>query len=208
MEHQKHGNDFENEIHLAVHGKTKKEYEQLLPGGHIAELDIQKGVLSNFNGSVKVTGKKSVACGDLLRMYTNTKQLDITVIIGKWDRVGSMKKEYRKIYEFYLNPPYSDLLWGGMQFDTLQEFTNYVRTIPYGKKSQLANQKRWKAKRDNIYESEGKGLMSMNAKIDSGVQRRVQCSFKIDDMIKYGISHKIFTKEYRGIDLPLDIASK
>ena len=61
-----------------------------------------------------------------------------------------MNDKYRKIYEFYLNPPYSDLLWGGMQFDTLQEFTNYVRTIPYGKKSQLANQKRWKAKRDNI----------------------------------------------------------
>ena len=69
---QAHGDDFENEIHLAVHGKTKKEYEKLIKGGHIAELDIKKGVLADFNGSVKATNTNSVGCGDIIRQYNGT----------------------------------------------------------------------------------------------------------------------------------------
>ena len=30
---QEHGNDFENQIHLANHGTPKSEYEKLIEGG-------------------------------------------------------------------------------------------------------------------------------------------------------------------------------
>ena len=44
--------------------------------------------------------------------------------------------------------------------------------------------------------------MSIDAKVDSGKQRRVQCSFKIKKMIEAGIPYQEFTDEYRGILLP------
>ena len=199
---QAHGDDFENEIHLAVHGKTKKEYEKLIKGGHIAELDIKKGVLADFNGSVKATKTNSVGGGDIIRQYKGTKVLDIIFIIGKYNQITKKIKEYDKIYEFYINPTHWDLLWSGIQLDTLENFDSYVKSIPRGKEAQLAHQDLWKEKRENIYEKEDRGLMSINAKIDSKGQRRVQCGFNIKEMIKADIPHKIFTEEYRGISLP------
>ena len=199
---QSHGDNFENEIHLAVHGKPKKEYEKLIKGGHIAELDIEKGILADFNGSVKATKTNSVGGGDIIRQYKGTKVLDITFIIGRYNQITKKIKEYDKIYEFYINPTHWDLLWNGMQLATLKKFDSYVKSIPKGKEGQLANQKLWKEKRETIYENEGRGLMSINAKIDSKKQRRVQCEFNIKEMIVSGIPYKIFTEEYRGINLP------
>jgi len=199
---QAHGDGFENEIHLAVHGKTKREYEQLIEGGHIAKFDIVKGTLSTFNGSVKVTKGHKVGCGDIIRMYTGTKDNIIIFIIGVWEQASKKVKEYNKVYEFYIDPSHHSLLWKDMQLDTLEKFDNYVKSIPHGKESQLANQKLWKEKRKNIYDLEGQGLMSIDAKIDSKKQRRVQCGFDIEEMMESGIPYTIFTKEYRGISLP------
>jgi len=199
---QGHGDDFENKIHIVVHGKTKKEYETLIEGGYISKFDIVKGILATFNGSVKVTNGNGVGCGDILRMYKGTQDNEIIFIVGVWKQISKKVKEYNKVYEFYIDPSYHNLLWGGMQLYTLENFNSYVKNISYGKKGQLLNQKLWKEKRKNIYDWEGRGLMSIDAKIDSKNQRRVQCSFKIKEMIKVGISYKEFVDEYRGISLP------
>ena len=199
---QSHGDNFENEIHLAVHGKTKKEYETLIEGGYTAKFDIAKGVLADFNGSVKVTNGNSIGCGDIIRMYEGTKGNDITFIVGVWQQTAKKVKTYSTIYEFYLDPSHHNTLWGNIKLKTLKKFDSYVKNIPHGKKGQSDNKKLWKQKKQNIYASEGRGLVDINAKIDSKTQRRVQCAFKIKDLIESGIPYKKFTKTYRGISLP------
>ena len=45
-------------------------------------------------------------------------------------------------------------------------------------------------------------FIAINAKIDGKKQRRVQCGFKIEEMIAAGIPYKVYTNQYKNIDLP------
>ena len=195
---QEHGFKFENKIHRVTHGKSKKEYDKLINGGHIAELDLQEGVLVDFNAHVKTTKSNSVGGSDLLRMYIGLELFEVIIIVGKYKEYDG-KKEVFEIYEFYVNPSHHQLFWGGMQLDTLKEFDSYVVNIEKGREAQKINQPIWKDKRDKIYEDECRGLMSINAKIGSTTQRRVQCGFLIHQAIEAGIPYKKFTDEYRGV---------
>jgi len=206
---QGHGEDFENEVIISLTGKTKKDYEDLIPGGYTSKLDIHEGILGvKFNASIKTTGSNSVGCGSILDRHTECKELDFTFIIGKWKQAGK-NKTYREIYEFYYNPSYYDLFWSGIQYDTLKEFVKYVAGIPKTAEAGEDNRQLWKDKRTKIYEDEGQGLMAIDGKINgygekhpkSG-NRRVQCSFNIPKAIEAGIPYKLFTDEYRGICLP------
>ena len=202
---QQHGIDFENTIHLALHGTPKKEYEKLIEGGYTAEFDIVKGIKNiNFNGSVKVTSSNNVECGSIERMYKHTNgdgAVSFTMIIGCHNQVGN-DKVYNTIYEVDIKPEHHSLLWSDMQLNTLTEYVNYVKSIPKGKEAQLQNQKLWKEKRQTIYENEGQGIMKIDTKIDGKTQRRTQASFNIKTLEESGIPFRKYTQEYRGIDLP------
>ena len=202
---QQHGIDFENTIHLALHGTPKKEYELLIEGGYTAAFDIVKGIKNiDFNGSVKVTQSNSVGCGSIVRMFNHTSGVEatpFTMIVGQWVQDGK-DKTYHTIHEFYIEPKHHSILWGNMQLKTIKEFVNYVKNIPHGKEAQLENQKLWKDKRQYIYENEGKGLMTINTKVDGKDQRRVQAGFNIKHLVASAIPSKKDTQEYRGIDLP------
>ncbi len=199
---QGHGDEFENQIHLAVHGKSKKEYETLIEGGYTAKFDIVKGTLSTFNGSVKVTNGNGVGCGDIVRMWQGTRHNDITFIVGVWEQTSKKVKTYSVIYEFYLDPSHHKVLWSGIKLGTLKKFDAYVKSIPHGKAGQSANKKLWKQKRQNIHNKEGKGIIGIAAKVDSKTQRRVQCTLGIQDLIDSDVPYKKYTKTYRGISLP------
>ena len=199
---QAHGNDFENRVHLAEHGRTKEEYEKLIPNGYTAELDLVSGVEVDFNGSVKTTCKNSVDCGSIKRMYENTKNKNLKIIIGENREIDTNTKSFDKIYVFEYNKLHFPLLWSNQKIDTLQDMVEYVVNVPFGRKGQKDNQKLWKQKREEIYKSEGKGLMTINVKIDGKKQRRIQCGFNIKELIKAGIPYKVYTKKYKNIDLP------
>jgi len=203
---QQHGIDFENQIHLALHGTPKEKYERLIEGGYTAVFDIVKGIKDiDFNGSIKVTGGNGVGCGDIVRMYNHTSGADatpFTMIVGLYTQSTKTIKEYHTIYEFYIKPEHHSILWGGMQLNTIEEFVNYVKNIPHGKEAQLENKKLWKDKRQHIYENEGSGLMTINAKIDSRSQRRTQSGFNINLLEASAIPSKKYTQEYRGLVLP------
>ena len=196
---QQHGNDFENQIHLATHGTPKDKYEKLIEGGYTSKFDIVKGTLSNFNFSIKVTKSNSVNCGDIIRMYKGTKSDSFTLLVGTYTQKGK-SKIYNEIIEFYIKPKHHKLLWGNMKIKELEKFVDYVKKIPHGKQAQLKNQPIWKEKR-TILEI-NKGLMSIAAKIDSKKQRRTQCSLSLKYLLISGISFKKYTKTYKSMNLP------
>jgi len=203
---QQHGIDFENQIHLALHGTPKEKYERLIEGGYTAVFDIVKGIKDiDFNGSIKVTGSNGVGCGDIVRMYNHTSgdnATPFTMIIGLYTQATKTRKEYHTIYEFYIKPEHHSILWGGMKLNTIKKFVDYVKNIPHGKEAQLKNKKLWKDKRQQIYDNEGSGLMRIDAKIDSRSQRRTQSGVKINLLEESAIPSKKYTKEYRGLVLP------
>ena len=124
------------------------------------------------------------------------------MIIGLYNQVTKTRKEYHTIYEVYIKPEHHSLFWGGMKLDTIDGFVKYIKSIPRGKEAQLENMKLWKEKRQYIYENEGKGLMSIDAKVDSGNQRRTQCGFRLKQLLETDISFIEYTKNYKNMKLP------
>lgn len=204
MEVQNHGLLFENEVIKALTGLSKVEYQRLLPGSYTTSMDISKGYHSENDYSVKVTGNNGVGCGDILRFFKHCRDGEFTMVVGRWKQAGPSRKVYYEIYEFYLKPENHSVLFAELEEKPLAEFVDYVKSIPYGKEAQLANRKLWKSKRNDLYETYGKGLVSIDAKIDSKTQRRVQCSVKIPDMISAGIQYKKYTLSFKGINLPYE----
>jgi hypothetical protein len=204
MEVQKHGVVFEDEVIFQITGKRKAEYEKLLPGAYTSSLDIAKGIQSDYNYSIKVCKDgKTIGCGDLLRFYRHCRDTEFIIVVGCWQQVDPTTKRYYLIYEFTVTSDDFNKFWGDIKEEHLVPFVEWVKSIPEGKDAQLSNRKCWKQKRRETYQH-GRGLVSIDAKIDSKTQRRVQCSVKLAELIKNGIPHIKYTTDYKGIKLPYE----
>lgn len=209
MEVQHHGILFENNIIFDITGFSKKEYQQKLPEKYTSIMDIVKNVYSKKDYSIKVSKEgKGIGCADILRFLSNFKN-EFTIIVGCWKKLDDENKQFYQIYEFDITPEHTKAFWGGLNADNLTPFVEYVKSIEPGKKAQKENQKLWKEKRAALYETYGQGIVSIDAKIDSKDQRRVQCSIKLEDMIRvFEGNYKVHTNNFGKIKLPYETASK
>ena len=207
MEVQAHGNLFEDIVIKSLTGLSKEEYQKLIPRSYTSSLDLHKDIKVDFNGSIKTTGGDGIACSDLLKFFTNTCNNDLRLTVGCWNQINTTTKIFHSVYEFYIKPEYSKLLWANINEETLSTFVNYVKSIPHGKEAQLKNQEIWPQKRDAIFEQYGKGLVSIDAKVDSKIQRRVQCGLSLKKLIKSTIPYTKYDYEYKEIKLPIEINS-
>lgn len=204
MESQSHGFDFEDKIVKSITGIDKREYQNLLEGKYTSSMDIVKGVKSNHDYSVKVAKANSgIGGGDIIRFFNHSKN-GFKLIVGVWEQKTSTKKVYNVIYEFDIQKSDFELLWSKIPQEELLSFTQYVKSIPSGRKAQKENSSIWKEKRKDIYNKYGKGLVDIAAKIDSKTQRRVQCSIGLKDLLSSPISRTTHTKQFRGIILPYE----
>ena len=81
---------------------------------------------------------------------------------------------------------------------SVEEFDKYIKSIPHGKEGQQSTKEERTLRKDKITCKDA--LMAIHPKVDSKNQRRVQCSFKIDEMIAAGV-------EYMKKDMNLVIKS-
>jgi DNA modification methylase len=203
MESQGHGVAFENDVIKSITGLSKDEYQSLLNNAYTASMDIKKDVHSDRNYSIKASKDGlGIGCGDILRFVQHCRDDEFTIIVGAWKQLTKETKEYYEIYEFDITPSDYQKLWGGINKEHLEPFVLYVKSIPEGKNAQLANRVLWKDKRNAIYDAYGQGIMSIDAKIDSKKQRRVQCGVSIVDLINAGFNYRKYVDKYRDIVLP------
>jgi hypothetical protein len=209
MEVQHHGILFEDGIIFEITGLNKAQYQSELDEKYTSIMDIVKDVHSEKDYSIKVSKDgKGVGCADIIRFISNFKE-GFTMIVGCWKQVNSTTKKFYKIYEFDITKDHYDAFWGGLTSENLTPFVNYVKSIEHGKAAQKDNQKRWKEKRAELYETHGRGIVSIDAKIDSKTQRRVQCSIKLEDLIQVcNGNYNEYTDNFGKIQLPYETASK
>ena len=195
MEVQAHGNKFEDIVTRERTGLSKKEYDGLKKNGYTSSFDLSKGLKVDYNASIKTTGNNTICCSDILRMM---KHNDYRLIVGCYNQVGD-QKIFHTQYEFFIQPNDYLTLWGDMDFQRVEFFVNYVKSIPQGAKARDDS----KLVRDNLQESVScdKALYTINPKVDSKKQRRVQCSLKLDELIASGV-------EYEKKDISLILESK
>jgi hypothetical protein len=227
-ESQNHGFLFEDEIIKSVTGVDKDTYADLIKKSKIANKaggsyrspwDIYKGIESSDYYSIKTSAEgNGVGCGDITRFMTHLKKEPFKMVIGCWSQTTPEKKTYNKIVEIIFTPIDYEKLFGKLTPAAIKPFDEYVKSIPPGKEAQKENQNLWKEKRKELYSQfacgneeqyakivKGKlvlGVMTIDAKIDSGEQRRVQCGFKLSSLLARDIKYTIYDKDYKGIKLP------
>lgn len=206
MESQAHGNLFEDVIIRSIASVGKKEYGKLIPRSYTSPMDIHEGVKSDFNASVKTTKSNSIGLGDMGVFYDHATTMDFIMILGCWEQETKTQKSFHTVYEFDCTPDNMLPLFGSLTRDDIRTFREYVVSIPPGKQGQLDNQTLWKEKRQVLLDK-GNPIVSIDAKIDSKTQRRVQNSVKIYQLIDQGIPYRKITDKYRGIELPMKIKS-
>ena len=193
MEVQAHGNYFEDLKIRELTGFSKDEYDSMKDNGYTSSMDIVKGLHSDKDVSIKTAKGRKVDCGDILRRRSET---EYDIIIGVWDQVGD-SKIFHTEYTFHIKPEHETLLWGRMSYEKLREFTEYIKSIPEGRTAQ----KETKVERQVLktITEDVDAQMKIHPKVDSKKQRRVQCSFNIDKLIKVGVEY-----EARPIRLTID----
>ena len=185
MEVQQHGNYYEDLKTRQITGLDKKTYDSLKSNGYTSGMDIMQGLLSLCDWSIKTTGGNVVDCGDILRRRQEEKY---NLVVAVWEQVG-MTKVFHTEYTFYISPSDSQKLWGRMNYNLLAEYVDYIKSIPAGKDAQQESKVKRTFHKERLEDKEA--LFTINPKVDSKKQRRVQCSLKIKDLIKAGIPHKV-----------------
>lgn len=202
---QQHGFDFESLIIEAITNSNAKDYKSLQKSGHTSIFDIEKGKRSSTNYSIKASKDgKYVWTSDILRFYDCTKMGDFSMIVGCW-RQTTKGKEFDNLFVFQFKSEHHNLIWNGLSRKEIEKFCDYVKNIPFGYDAQQKHSKIWKEKRNDILKRHLDCIVSINAKIDSGTQRRVQSGMRIKDLIDRGIPHRQYEKQYNGLLLPLII---
>ncbi len=84
------------------------------------------------------------------------------------------------------------------QFKLVEEYDTFIKSIPAGREAQQLTKEERTLRKNNIACKDA--LMVIHPKVDSKKQRRVQCSFKIDEMIAAGV-------EYMKKDMNIKIKS-
>jgi hypothetical protein len=205
VEVQSHGVVFEDSVVRSITGLSKAEYQTRLTHAYFATMDVVKGVESDTNYSIKVSKGRDIGCANILRFIDHCRDSEFTMVVGVWQQISPTVKRYTCIYEFDITPAHYNLLWANVDKETVEQFVEYVKSVPHGPEGQQAHKKLWKQRRREIYETYGQGLCQIDAKIDSKRQRRVQGRFRIKDLIAaQAITHRKYETEYRGIQLPYE----
>ena len=184
MEVQAHGNYYEDLKTRQITGLGKAEYDALKESGYTSGMDIEKGLLSAYDYSIKTSKGNTVDCGDILRRRQET---DYNLVVGCYSQVGDNKVFYSE-YTFYIRPEHEQKLWGRMNYNQLAEYVDYIKNIPAGREAQQETKTERTVLKNCIEDKNA--LMKIHPKVDSKKQRRVQCSLKMSDLIKARIPYK------------------
>ena len=187
MEVQAHGNYYEDLKTRQITGLSKEEYDALKENGYTSGMDIMKGLMSAYDYSIKTSKGNTVDCGDILR---RRQEKEYHLVVAQWEQAGDNKVFYNE-YTFFITPDLEQKLWGRMNYNQLAEYVDYIKNIPAGRKAQQETKTERTVLKNCI--SDKNALMTIHPKVDSKKQRRVQCSVKINELIKAGIDYKVTT---------------
>lgn len=180
---QQHGNAFEDLKIRELTGLSKIEYDKLKPNGYTSSFDMVEGIIVPFNVSIKTTGKKTVECADILKRMM---EQEYRMIVGCYTQQGG-DKVFHTEYEFFITPDDYSKIWGSMTYENVKPFVEFVKNIPHGKQGQKTTLKERNVLKEQVQCKNS--LMKINPKVDSKNQRRVQCSFKLDEMLSSGVKY-------------------
>lgn len=201
---QSHGLFWDNEIRVKVFGLNQckndtKKYD----------IDFSENKFDpNENISIKTTCNNNICCGDIIRFYNGSFDKKYTIILIRYLQTQD-KKEIKEIIEINYTQALRDYLFGTITEDILKQYVDFIKSIPNGIVTPEINSEYKKQK--TTLQKEHKMFITINPKVDSNSQRRVQCTIpKIDyllDKFPELIISRTKTSVIRGITISSEIQS-
>lgn len=181
-DNQLHGKTFENMIKAANNGifssfssdRKRSPHERFDIG---REDDLERGIPT----SIKSTGNNIIGLSDARSFWESFRFMPYRMIVGAYRQKGN-RKVFDLIYEIIFHSKYRSHVLGDVSEDDITQFHNRLRQFGPGPDAQK-QASAWAQERKQLLE-ERIGLVTLNPKIDSKNQRRLQCSIHLDYLIK------------------------
>lgn len=164
---------------------------------------------SNENISIKCSGGTKVECGDIMHLYNYNFNETNTIIVIRWEQNTDTTKKIKCMYEIDYNKELHKILFGTITKNIIKEYVEFITSIPPGKEAQQQSKQEREERKKKLQKIHNMKAV-IHPKVDSKKQRRVQCSFNINnipsDYIKTTSSKETPNLLKYG-DIPLTIES-
>lgn len=211
---QLHGKTFETEVITTCFGLTEEHVKSI---SSTAVFDIPFGVTTCLHPSgdpvsIKTAAVKaakraaSICLSDARRVWAWDGPL--IVVVGLYAQVAE-KKVFHTVYECHLRLDAKQrvALHGDLTLSEVAGFHEHLKSFGLGLHVEARN---W-AKQRKKELSARTGAIQLNPKIDSKMQRRLQCSIKLEHLLAACPETMSFTQtdtgDYRGLALPFSVQS-
>jgi len=195
-----------------LHGKT---IEDMIKSAFQGSSDCSRSVSSRFDieaafdkernldTSIKASKKDNIEMADARRFFENTKPFRL--LICRYSQKDKMKV-FSEIHEVFMTEDILHYLKGELPYDIIAEFHEQLKSFSIGQHREARFfAKERKKELQNIYSSN----IILNPKIDSGNQRRLQCSMNINQIYAaFPDCYTIHKENYKVLGLPISIFSE
>lgn len=211
---QLHGKEFERRVIVDCFGVPKELADEF---SSTAIFDIPLGVttcqhptgqpVSIKTTAVKVAGRSAMAClSDARRVWAWNEPLILVVGLYAQEK---QEKVFHTVYEFHLQLGEAErqFLYGQITPADVESFHDALKGFGAGQHQEA---RMWAKRQKRQLQPKG-GAIQLNPKIDSKLQRRLQCSALVSALLDGCAETRAFTQEslggYRGLQLPLRVNS-
>jgi hypothetical protein len=174
---QAHGLFWDNEIRVKVFhlGQCKNDTKKYDIDASENRFDLEENV------SIKTSSNNNIDCGDICRFYNGSFSQKYTIILIRYSQKGAFK-HIKEIIEINYCQELRDYLFGTISEEELKEYASIIKAIPKGL---VADEIKTAYKtRKNELQNFHNMKINISPKVDSGSQRRVQCSIpKVEQLL-------------------------
>ena len=152
-----------------------------------------------LNTAIKVSCNNIIGLSDARSFWLIDE--DVRFVIGLYQQLKNYKR-FIKIYEVIISPENIKKLQGDIGFKEIESFHNKLLSFGRGRHDKARDYAK-KVKK----ELQAKSLIVLNPKIDSKIQRRLQCSVSLELLLQHAVSAEEFLVNYAGLAMPFKIKS-
>jgi hypothetical protein len=129
--------------------------------------------------SIKSTGSNIVGLSDARSFFSISEKF--RMLVGRYKQVGS-QKHFHTVHEFILTPTTLAGLRGELTLEDVVDFHNGLLLTAFPAGSHVAA-RQWARQRKAAIANKV-SMITLNPKIDSKSQRRLQCSLRLSELIE------------------------
>ncbi len=198
MSSQKHGKQIEDMLKALVYSGSADSGRSPTMSGFDIEADFDS--VLGIPTSIKATKKGSPICLADARAWWKI-DTPIRILVASWTQVDITTKEFYAIHEFIIHGKMLEDMRGCITYEDVKEFHNGLSLdiFPYGEHNSA---RLWAKKQiKNLGKS---SLVTLNPKIDSYKQRRLQCTVTIAKITDFVLKYPSLDDNYPNYNLYLE----